>query len=274
MWARTRRMSGTRDKSGREIMGRLEGGYQTLIDALGRRDPQLGGEIETGTTVATSDRRRRRARRRVVAGGELAPLRPRPLHAAPPQAAASCARSWRPRAGRPLPLPRRRLPARCGRGESVSPYYHAEHHGPARPADDRGRDDARRRPRVRRRPPALRHEVRRPGERAGAADATRSRPSTWRRPAAIFPEPSTRRHPRHGSCSVPGSSSRCTCSAGASRTARDVPGARPRHGVDWRTSTPRSSTARRCIGVVDEPVVRGDPRPRAVRRPRRGCWRQ
>ena len=34
IWARTRRMSKTRDSAGREIMGWLEGGYETLIDAL------------------------------------------------------------------------------------------------------------------------------------------------------------------------------------------------------------------------------------------------
>jgi protoporphyrinogen oxidase len=52
MWARTRRMSATRDKSGREIMGWLEGGYQTLIDALERRIRELGGRIYGGVPVA------------------------------------------------------------------------------------------------------------------------------------------------------------------------------------------------------------------------------
>jgi protoporphyrinogen oxidase len=51
LWARTRRMSATRDKSGREIMGWLEGGYQTLIDALEQRIRELGGEIHAGTAV-------------------------------------------------------------------------------------------------------------------------------------------------------------------------------------------------------------------------------
>jgi protoporphyrinogen oxidase len=51
MWARTRRMSATRDKSGHEIMGWLEGGYQTLIDALEERIRALGGEIHAGTAV-------------------------------------------------------------------------------------------------------------------------------------------------------------------------------------------------------------------------------
>ena len=51
IWARTRRMSKTRDKSGAEVMGWLEGGYQTLIDALGREIRELGGEIHAGTSV-------------------------------------------------------------------------------------------------------------------------------------------------------------------------------------------------------------------------------
>ena len=51
MWARTRRMAGTRDSAGREIMGTLEGGYQRMIDALAVRIRSLGGSIETGMTV-------------------------------------------------------------------------------------------------------------------------------------------------------------------------------------------------------------------------------
>jgi protoporphyrinogen oxidase len=51
LWARTRRMSKTRDSAGREIMGWLEGGYETLINALERRIRALGGEIHAGTPV-------------------------------------------------------------------------------------------------------------------------------------------------------------------------------------------------------------------------------
>jgi protoporphyrinogen oxidase len=51
IWARTKRMSKTRDKSGAEIMGWLEGGYTTLIDALERRIRELGGEFHTATQV-------------------------------------------------------------------------------------------------------------------------------------------------------------------------------------------------------------------------------
>jgi protoporphyrinogen oxidase len=51
LWSRTRRMSGTRDSGGREVMGWLEGGYETLIAALTARVRELGGEIHAGTTV-------------------------------------------------------------------------------------------------------------------------------------------------------------------------------------------------------------------------------
>jgi protoporphyrinogen oxidase len=51
IWARTRRMSKTRDKSGAEVMGWLEGGYQTLIDALERKIKALGGHVYAGTAV-------------------------------------------------------------------------------------------------------------------------------------------------------------------------------------------------------------------------------
>jgi protoporphyrinogen oxidase len=51
LWARTRRMSSTRDKSGREIMGWLEGGYETLTAALAEAIVAGGGEIHTGIAV-------------------------------------------------------------------------------------------------------------------------------------------------------------------------------------------------------------------------------
>lgn len=51
LWARTKRMSATRDKAGREIMGWLEGGYQTLIDALERDLRSRGVEIHAGRQI-------------------------------------------------------------------------------------------------------------------------------------------------------------------------------------------------------------------------------
>ncbi len=52
MWARLRRMMSTRDKRGAEQMGHLEGGYQTLIDALEGRIVARGGVVRTGMRVA------------------------------------------------------------------------------------------------------------------------------------------------------------------------------------------------------------------------------
>jgi protoporphyrinogen oxidase len=51
LWARTKRMSRTRDASGRELMGWLQGGYQRLIDALVEQIRYLGGTIRAGVTV-------------------------------------------------------------------------------------------------------------------------------------------------------------------------------------------------------------------------------
>jgi protoporphyrinogen oxidase len=51
IWARTRRMSSTRDSSGRELMGWLHGGYQTLIDRLEERIRESGGEVHARTQV-------------------------------------------------------------------------------------------------------------------------------------------------------------------------------------------------------------------------------
>jgi protoporphyrinogen oxidase len=51
LWSRTRRTAGTRDRKGREVMGWIEGGYQTLVDRLGDRICALGGEVHTATPV-------------------------------------------------------------------------------------------------------------------------------------------------------------------------------------------------------------------------------
>jgi protoporphyrinogen oxidase len=52
LWARTKRMSKTRDSSGRELMGWLNGGYQRLIEALADRIRARGGVIHTGVAVS------------------------------------------------------------------------------------------------------------------------------------------------------------------------------------------------------------------------------
>ena len=51
LWARSRRMSGTRDKSAHEVLGTIDGGYQVLVDALADAIRHHGGEILTGAPV-------------------------------------------------------------------------------------------------------------------------------------------------------------------------------------------------------------------------------
>ncbi len=53
LWARSRRMAGTREKGSKEVLGTIEGGYQVLIDRLEAAIERLGGEIRTGTEVRT-----------------------------------------------------------------------------------------------------------------------------------------------------------------------------------------------------------------------------
>ncbi len=51
LWARTRRMSSTRDASSREVMGTIQGGYQRLVDRLADAIRAHGGEIHLRTPV-------------------------------------------------------------------------------------------------------------------------------------------------------------------------------------------------------------------------------
>jgi protoporphyrinogen oxidase len=85
IWARTRRMGTTRDRSGREVMGWLEGGYQTLVDALEERIRALGGEIHAGTPVEQIAGVQGRAEG-IVVGGRFRPFDHVLCTLAPPQA--------------------------------------------------------------------------------------------------------------------------------------------------------------------------------------------
>jgi protoporphyrinogen oxidase len=51
LWSRMNRVSGTRDRKGHEVMGALEGGYQTLVDRLADRIRARGGQVLTSTPV-------------------------------------------------------------------------------------------------------------------------------------------------------------------------------------------------------------------------------
>ena len=51
LWSRMRRTAGTRDRSGREVMGWIRGGHQALADALRDAIRASGGEVLTGEPV-------------------------------------------------------------------------------------------------------------------------------------------------------------------------------------------------------------------------------
>lgn len=51
LWSRSRRMSRSRDRSSQEVMGTLDGGYQTLVDALGQAIAEQGGVVHRNTPV-------------------------------------------------------------------------------------------------------------------------------------------------------------------------------------------------------------------------------
>jgi protoporphyrinogen oxidase len=123
IWARSRRMSTTRDRSGREVMGWPRGGYQALIDALAARIVALGGEVRAGSPVEQV----------VAVGGRAAGLKLdgafRPFDhvlctLAPPQARALLA----PELAEQAPPDRcRYLGVVClllRTRRSISPYYH------------------------------------------------------------------------------------------------------------------------------------------------------
>ena len=240
LWARTRRMSSTRDRSSREVMGTLEGGYQVLVDALAAAIRERGGEIHTSTTVRFVASSRGRAFGVVLDTGLRAhdwvvttQLRPN-LVSMPGDLKAA----HRPR---PVPLPRRRLP-RGARAPQHLALLRDQHHRPADPADHGGGDDARRRSRAGRRDAPLHPEVRQPR-------LARARPAERRHPARLL---------QPGAADLPGAQARRTCSpcrsrergspspstcwaASARRSCASPPGSpSPRPA----TSIPTSSTAR------------------------------
>jgi protoporphyrinogen oxidase len=51
LWSRMRRVDGTRDRAGREVMGWIQGGYQALVDRLADAIRERGGEVLTRTPV-------------------------------------------------------------------------------------------------------------------------------------------------------------------------------------------------------------------------------
>ena len=175
IWARSRRMSTTRDSHGQRGDGLAR---RRLPDADRRaraRDPRLGGEIHAGTPV------------RAIVGDDAVtgsscrsgfrPVRPRPLHARAcrRRAALLLASGWCSSAAadhcRYLGVICLVLRTRRQR----QPVLHPEHHRPPRPAHDDRRDDARGRPGRGRRHAPLRLQVRRPGTSRPRAAGRRRR---------------------------------------------------------------------------------------------------
>ena len=123
IWARTKRMSKTRDRSGAEVMGWLRGGYQALIDALEARIRALGGEFHTGTAVEEVAGAGARAEGLVV-DGRFRPFDFVLCTLAPPMARSVLSPSLRELAP---PDHCRYLGVIClllRTSRSVSPYYH------------------------------------------------------------------------------------------------------------------------------------------------------
>ena len=131
-------------------MGWLEGGYQTLIDALERRIRRARRRDPRRHDGRADRRRTNGAATGLVVDGRFRPFDFVLCTLAPPHGAAACSRPscCRRRRRRPLPLPRRRLPAPADAPER-QPLLPPQHHRPAGAADDDRRDDARRRPRAR-----------------------------------------------------------------------------------------------------------------------------
>ena len=266
------RMSKTRDKSGARDHG-LARGRLPDADRRARADRirELGGEIHTGDGSVDRDRRGGAARAAVsssrVATGRSTSCSAPSLRRRPPRAFPR-ARGARPR--RPLPLPRRRLPPRCGRARSVSPYYHlniTDRRVPLTTVVETTHVVD---------PEYVGGHLLYVTQYVDPATPTRSgrvdeleRDVPGARPAAIFPELATTRS-SHRTLQRARVTEPVHLVGGASEPAGDVPGARPRPGVDARTSTPRSSAARRCIGVA-EPVVPGILERASSRPAERGC---
>jgi len=51
LWSRMRRTAGTRDRAGREVMGWITGGYETLLERMAGAIRARGGDVRTSTRV-------------------------------------------------------------------------------------------------------------------------------------------------------------------------------------------------------------------------------
>ncbi len=123
IWSRSRRMSKTRNKGGHEVMGWLEGGYQTLIDALEARIRELGGQVHARTAVDGIISSGGRARA-IVVDGTTVPFNHVLCTLTPPQARGLLDEALLEQVP---PTPHRYLGVVClllRLTRSISPYYH------------------------------------------------------------------------------------------------------------------------------------------------------
>ena len=199
IWARTRRMGSTRDKSGREVMGWLDGGYQTLIDALERQIVALGGDVHAGATVEQIAAEGGRAIG-VVVDGRLRRFDHVLCTLAPPMAR----RLLAPELAEQAPADHcRYLGVVClllRTTRSVSPYYHLNITDRRVPLTTVVETTHVVDPEQGRRPPRLRLQVRRPGApRPGGARRRSSSASTWATRARSSPTCATTRSSRRSS---------------------------------------------------------------------------
>ena len=123
IWARTARMSKTRDKSGGEVLGWLHGGYQTLIDRLVERIRDLGGEIYAGAAVDRIEGGRGGASGLVV-NGAFRPFDFVLCTLAPPQASRLLPEALQPATGADSFRYLGVISLLLRTSRSVSPYYH------------------------------------------------------------------------------------------------------------------------------------------------------
>ena len=256
IWARTRRMSKTRDKSGAEVMGWLEGGYQTLIDALEAKIRELGGEIYPGTAVEEITGYKGAAAGLKVEG-TFRPFDFVLCTLAPPMARSLLSEELLPLAPadhcRYLGVVCLLLRTR----RSISPYYHLNITDRRVPLTTIVETTHVVDPETRRWPPALRLQVRRSLVPAPPAAGRGDRERVHRAREDDLRRPERRRHP------VVGRPARACDGAGAHRgrcgqPARGVLGAEPRAGLDGaRLSGDRERPGCHWRGAADPS---GDPR--------------
>ena len=252
IWSRSRRMATTRD-SQRERGHGLARGRLLDADRRARREhPPARRRGRTPGRPCTASCGDDAVTGLLVPDG-VPPVRPGPLHArAAAGAVASCARDRRSAPAdhcRYLGVMCLVLRTRAQRQPVLPP----QHHRPARPADDRGRDDARGRPGRRSAAPALRLQVRRPGTSRPGAPGRQGEPrSTWITRARSSPTSPTRTSSTRAS-SAPASTEPVHLIGGAKR----LPDMFPAPGLAMASTAhvyPEIVSGQAVIGVADKVV--------------------